>query len=160
MRDSLGGSFLLNLVIIFAGVVIALFVSILSYSKAYRIKNRIVEIIEKYGVYEKMGTDGKNIITEELNPDLAAAGYTVSLPRKCANIRTRLINEKYGDVLSENRNIYGYDYCVFEVTNRANHEGIFYVVVSFIHFEIPLIGDWVTLPVYGETRLLGKKYDY
>ena len=45
MRESLGGSMLLNLVVIFTGLIIIFFVGILSYSKAYRVKNRIVEII-------------------------------------------------------------------------------------------------------------------
>ena len=54
MRESLGGSMLLNLVVIFTGLIIIFFVGILSYSKAYRVKNRIVEIIEKYGTYEKI----------------------------------------------------------------------------------------------------------
>ena len=38
---------LLNLVVIFSGLVIVFFIGILSYSKAYRVKNRIVELIEK-----------------------------------------------------------------------------------------------------------------
>lgn len=161
MRESLGGSMLLNLVIIFAGLVIIFFISILSYSKAYRVKNRIVEIIEKYGVYEKIDANGENIITEELNADLSAAGYETSLPKKCDKIRTRLVNEKYGEGLSSNLNKkYGYDYCVFEMKNSENSTGKYYVVVTFIHFEVPIIGDFLTLPVYGETKILGKTYNY
>lgn len=161
MRESLGGSLLLNLVIVFAGLVIIFFISILSYSKAYRVKNRIVEIIEKYGAYEKIDANGKNAITEELNPDLSAAGYETSIPRKCDTIRTRLVNEKYTGALSSNLNkTYGYDYCVFEMKSSTNSTGKYYVVVTFIHFEIPILGDFLTFPVYGETKILGKTYDY
>ena len=38
--------------------------------------------------------------------------------------------------------------------------GNYYVVVTFIHFEFPVIGDILTFPVYGETKILNKSYDY
>lgn len=165
MRESLGGSMLLNLVIIFAGLVIVFFISILSYSKAYRVKNRIVEIIEKYDTYvELSGSSNANLVTEEINPDLKNAGYDASDPTRCTNIRKRLIDNSNGKYnakdLSNNKNIYGYNYCVFEVTNSVNKTGKHYVVVTFIRFEIPIIGDVLTFPVYGETKILGKTYDY
>jgi len=164
MRDSIGGSMLLNLVIIFAGLIIVLFISILSYSKAYRIKNRIVEIIEKYEVYNHTNDNVVNDAVDELNPDLMSAGYDASMPSRCANIRNRLIsneNGKYYDAdLSANLNTYGYNYCVFEVNKSINSTGKHYVVVTFIRFEVPIIGDVLTFPVYGETKTLGKVYDY
>ena len=73
MRESLGGGFLLNIVIIFAGVVIMLFIGILSYSKAYGVKNRIIEIIEKYGAYN-------DAVVKELNSDLKNAILSVLGP--------------------------------------------------------------------------------
>lgn len=162
MRESLGGSMLLNLVIIFAGLVIVFFIGILSYSKAYRVKNRIIEIIEKYGTYEKIDTStNTNAVTAELNEDLKAVGYETSLSKKCNTIRSRLINEKYDAGLSQNLNkSYGYNYCVFEVNKSTNSTGKYYVVVTFINFQVPIIGDFLTLPVYGETKILNKTYDY
>jgi len=162
MRESLGGSMLLNLVVIFTGLIIIFFVGILSYSKAYRVKNRIVEIIEKYGTYEKIDSStNTNIVTDELNNDLKAAGYETSLSKKCDTIRTRLVNEKYDSSLSQNINKnYGYNYCVYEMNKSTNSTGKYYVVVTFIHFQVPIIGDFLTLPVYGETKILGKTYDY
>ncbi|MBR6690846.1 MAG: hypothetical protein IKL65_05890 [Bacilli bacterium] len=155
---------LLNLVIIFAGLIIVLFISILSYSKAYRIKNRIVEIIEKYEVYNHTNDNVVNDAVDELNPDLMSAGYDASMPNRCANIRNRLIsneNGKYYDAdLSANLNTYGYNYCVFEMNKSVNKNGKHYVVVTFIRFEVPIIGDVLTFPVYGETKTLGKTYDY
>ena len=162
MREALGGSMLLNLVLIFAGIVIVFFIGILSYSKAYRVKNRIIEITEKYGVYDAT-------VAAEISPDLKAAGYDSTKPTRCNNIRGRLIdsqNGKYND-LGQNINdpsndsSYGYNYCVYEVTNSSvNNSGKYYVVVSFIKFEFPVIGDLLTIPVYGETKMLGKSYNY
>lgn len=165
MREAVGGSLLMNLVVIFTGIVIVFFVGILTYSKAYRVKNRIVEIIEKYGAYEVL--DGTtNLVTDEINPDLKAAGYNTANPTKCDDIRKDLIEgdkAKYKENnLSSNKNkTYGYNYCVFEVTgNSTNESGKYYVVVTFVHFEFPVIGDLLTIPVYSETKMLGKNYNY
>ena len=172
MRESIGGSMLLNLVIIFAGLVIVFFIGILSYSKAYRVKNRIIEIIEKYDTYIKLdGPNNLNSVTQEINSDLSIAGYNTSYPSKCDSIRTNLVTgekAKYDDSkLSQNLNTYGYNYCVFEVCNTKDstgkcidNAGKYYVVVTFIQFEIPVIEDVLTFPVYGETKILEKKYNY
>lgn len=141
---------LLNLVIIFTSLVIIIFASILSYSKAYKVKNRIVEVIEKYGVYD-------DSVVGEINSNLNIMGYDVSNPTKCDGIKERLVGEKYSN-LSDNLNTKnGYNYCVFEVELET---GKYYVVVSFIHFQVPVIGDILTFPVYSETQIIGKKYNY
>lgn len=163
MREALGGSLLLNLVLVFAGLVIAFFVGILSYSKAYRVKNRIIELIEKHEVYKE------NIAINEINPDLNNAGYLANSPTKCDSIQDNLVENKYnGNYLSDNLNKnYGYNYCVFEVCDEKDENGNciarngkYYVVVTFIHFEVPVIGDILTFPVYGETKMLDKNYEY
>lgn len=171
MRDSLGGSLLLNLVLIFSGVIVIFFIGVLSYSKAYRIKNRIIEIIEKHGTYVELDVNGQNAVTQELNPDLSAEGYDSSNPKKCESLRNRLVsgnNARYdADKLSGNLNGYGYNYCVFEMCNKKNSKnecdisyGKYYVVVTFVRFEFPVIGDIVEIPVYSETKILGKIYNY
>lgn len=158
MREAVGGSLLLNLVVIFTSIVIIFFIGILTYSKAYRVKNRIIEIIEKYDSYNSQ-------VVNEINSDLRTAGYNTSNSNRCDDVRKDLIegnNSKYvEDKLSENKNTYGYNYCVFEVTgNSVNEGGAYYVVVTFVQFEFPIIGDLLTIPVYSETKMLRKTYNY
>lgn len=160
MRESIGGSMLLYLVIIIVTAVMLLFSSILTYSKAYKIKNRIIEIIEKYGTYEKRGSVEESDVALELNSDLAAAGYNASNPTRCESVRKRLIsgdNARYS-MLGDNENTHGYNYCIFRSMNI--NDGYSYVVVTFVEFQIPIIGDVLTFPVYGETKILGKNYNY
>jgi len=179
MRESIGGSLLLNIVIIFAGLVIIFFAGILSYSKAYRVKNRTIELLEKYeefvmkdSTYDP-GTqqNGQYDVMDALLLDLRNAGYDASDPtQNCERVRNRLINNNTGkynpELLSNNKNNYGYNLCIFEMCNEGRNgngscEGSFYyVVVSFVRFEFPIIGDVLTFPVYGETKMLGKNYDY
>lgn len=160
MRESLGGSMLLNLVIIFASLIIVVFIGILSYSKAYKIKNRIVELIEKYGIYEVKKNSLDTYVELEINPDLSAAGYDVSTPTRCDNVKTNFLSKKYDlEDLSGNLNNHGYNYCVFR-NDGFGYGGSTYIVVTFIRFEVPIIADVLTFPVYGETKILGKTYDY
>ena len=163
MRDSVGGSMLLYIVIIIVTVVMLLFSSILTYSKAYKIKNRIVEIVEKYDKYDR-------VVAQEINADLSAAGYNPTLSStRCANIKSKLTTgnqskyKEYDDqnnqLFSDNKNSYGYNYCVFESTN-VEESGRYYVIVTFVEFQIPVINDFLSIPVYSETKILGKNYDY
>ena len=158
MRDAVGGSMLFYIVIIFVTAVMLLFSSIMTYSKAYRIKNRILEVIEKYGEYT-------NEATEEINIDLSASGYNSSYPSNCEKIRNRLIGDQDGRYasakISENQNkkennLGGYNYCVFKLDNVE--DGYSYIVVTFTEFQIPVIGEILTFPVYGETQTLGRTY--
>ena len=164
MRDAVGGSSLLYLVIIFVTVVMLMFSSVLTYSKAYRVKNRIIELIEKYELYEK-----KDGTVNAINSDLKTAGYSASNPTRCSssNVQNHLkeiLHTDYHSNLPKNINNYGYNYCVFEINSKDYPKNIsngkYYVVVTFIHFEVPVVGDLLTIPVYGETQMLGKSYNY
>lgn len=139
MRDAVGGSLLLNLVVFFTSVVILFFVGIIAYSKAYKIKNRIIEIIERNENYNEM-------VALELDEDLNKAGYTISTKEK--------VNQKCGD---DNLNKSEYFYCVYKY---GSIDGSLYKVVTYTRFEFPLIGDILIIPVKGETKVLGKNYNY
>lgn len=161
MRESLGSSLLLNIVVIFTGIVILFFVSILSYSKAYRVKNRIVELVEKNGSYENASV--------EIDKSLSEAGYAIANKNLCTSTRVQnhlknevgIITDSNDPVVSLNTTN-GYNYCIFEVNSENSYisNGKFYVVVTFVQFEIPIIEDLLTFPVYGETKILGKIYNY
>lgn len=167
MREAVGGSSLFYLVIFFAGFVMITFVGILSYSKAYRVKNRIIELVEKYEVYESVS--GKVDAVDAINPDLKNAGYDASKPTRCnsesvKNHLKEILPDEYHKKLPENKNNIGYNYCIFEINSnkypKKISNGKFYVVVTFVRYEFPIIGDVLTFPVYGETKILGKTYDY
>lgn len=140
MRDAVGGSLLLNLVVFFTSIVILFFVGIIAYSKAYKIKNRIIEVIEKHENYN-------DVVMLELDEDLKKAGYIISTKEK--------VNEKCG---VDNLNNSEYFYCVYEYETLNGSKS--YKVVTYTRFEFPLIGDILTIPVKGETKVLGKSYDY
>lgn len=156
MRDAIGGSSLLYLVIIFVTVVMLLFSTVLTYAKAYGVKNRIIEIIEKYETYD-------STTANEINSNLKSLGYDSSNPNRCNSIKGELESSngkyKFGSLTSKNE--YGYNYCVFETSDTSDvTNGKYYVVVTFSRFEFPIIGDVFSFPIYGETKILGKNYNY
>ena len=79
MREAIGSSLLFNLIIVIVIVMIAFLVGSLSYSKAFKVKNRIINIIEKYEGYNQ--TDSKLI--NEINSELKNMGYRINKNKKC-----------------------------------------------------------------------------
>lgn len=138
MKASLGGGFLLNIVVVIVSIVMLLFVGVLAYSKAYRIKNRVIETIENNNEYNKTAKD-------ILNEDLKTAGYTF----------VGINNERCE---AGNLNDSGYNYCVYGPFPSENGE--YYSVVTYMRFEFPVIGTSINIPIKGQTKILNKKYDY
>ena len=77
MNESIGGSALISLVVFIVGALLLIIVGALSYSKAYRVKNRIIGIIDKYEVFndQKDYNDYKDALSE-ISEDLASIGYS------------------------------------------------------------------------------------
>lgn len=143
MKEAFGTAYVVNFVIIFVILFIFFFVAGMSYTKAFKIKNRIVDIIEENGCYSE---DATCTSKDEINEILKDAGYRVtnSVP-KCESIKgatTLTINSNY------------FNYCVykFETTNR----GSYYKAAAFMYYEIPVIGVHMQFPVYGETKVMGE----
>ena len=162
MRESIGNSLLLNLVIIFSGIVILFFIGIITYSKAYRVKNRIIEIIEKYDGYTSCNlndSDSKCAI-KEINESLSESGYSL-ITKDCGKVQGHLDDVNVSlNAISDNKNSGDYNYCIYEVTDKSSDNSKYYIVATFVHFDFPVIGNWINIPVYGETKILGKAYNY
>lgn len=147
MKDAVGGSLLLNLVVIFTSIVILFFVGIIAYSKAYRVKNRIIEVIERYETFDERGI-------KELKTELLRVGYRTAtsdqIKSKCGEDSL-----SYNTDLNKNADFL---YCVYDKNNSTSGEA--YEVVTYVRFDFPVIGDFLMFPVKGETKVLGKGYDY
>lgn len=167
MREAIGSSLLLNIAIVFIGVISAFLISSIAYSKAYKVKNRIVSIIEKFDGqcnFEGYGTDNCTIAIEN---DLNAMGYSSNINSTCPGVEYSSENE---DILSVALIYDGFDtghkYCIYkyEMCDYTNPYGnsrvcsqnssvlYYYKVKTFMHFDIPLIGQFLEFPVSGETK--------
>lgn len=137
MRGALGNSLLLSVILFCLGVIIVFFVGILSYSKAYKVKNRIIDIIEKHEAYDNSAQD-------EIIESLGSMGYKLG---KCVKNTTKM-----------NLNTSDYKYCIYK---KFAENGEYYRVVTYIEFYFPVINELLdNIPVYGETKILKKDYSY
>lgn len=144
MREAIGGTWLFTIVIVF----IVLFTSFLAisvnYSKAFKVKNGIVNIIEKN---EGMSRDARTEISEYL----ATVGYVVY--SGCPNPSSVSISERAKGFDASNTDSTKYRYCVARVIdNSGNIQKNYYKVTVFFRLDLPILGDLFTFPVTGETK--------
>lgn len=145
MKEAIGTSFVFNLMMIFIGVLIAMFVGSLAYTKGFKVRNKIIDIIEKYEKYDI--NDSAEI--DEINDSLSSIGYQVrgDNTSKC---KARGNANQVTNTIQNN----DYEYCVYEYNTSR---GKYYGVTVFIHVDIPLIGGLINIPLYGESRLVYSK---
>ena len=140
MKAATGNAMLMNIIIVFLVIVMALLVTSISYTKAFRIKNRIVDIIEYYdGNFNDVGT--KANITKEINNSLSSVGYRLSGSKKCKEID----NKKAIELASN------YQVCIYEYDNSTR--GKYYKVIAYMYFDVPVVGGILNIPVSGETKV-------
>ena len=151
MKESIAQSFIISLILFFFGILVLLLFGSINYSKAYKAKNRIITIIEKYG---SLTDDAK----KEISDNLQKGGYQTVLER--TNIGTKC--QKFVKNLGCAKLVYPvagdgtggrhHQYCVIEVNSSSI--GNYYQVITFMKFNVPIIGDVLEFPVKGETKVL------
>jgi len=137
MKESIANTYILNIVIVFVIIFMFFFAGSLSYTKAFKVKNKIVDILEKYETYDK------NAI-QEIEQQLGEMGYRVSKGNKACPTR----NGKTSIASTIN----AYRYCVYEYETP---KGNYYGVAAYMYFDFPIIGGTMEFPVYGETKIMG-----
>ncbi len=147
MRDAIGQSFLVMIIIFFIIAVALLFVGSIGYSKAFKIKNRIIDIIEQSGGYN----DEAEAKIESVLDDI---GYQVMVGNTS---HCRAKGEGVQVHPSSGTSYGNYDYCVFkyESSEDTNRPYTYYGVTTFMTIHIPVIHQFIQLPVYGETKTFG-----
>jgi len=137
MKEAIGTSLVFTLIMIFTGVLIVIYVGSLSYTKGFKVRNKIIDIIDKNDGYS-------TAVEEEIEKELAAIGYGLNKSDKTCK------QKKGHDAIQTS----DYRYCLYEYTNDT--KGVYYGVTVFIQVDIPLIGKFVEIPLYGETKLIFK----
>ena len=139
MREAIGNSFFTTISIVFLLLIMSLLVASLTYSKAYKAKNKVVAVIEKYNGW----TDAAR---NEVDQDLFRMGYKTNTNNNtCRQIENMtLVHDTRAGV---------YDYCVYRVSSGR---GEYYHSVTFMHFDVPIVGQYLNLEVKGDSRTIYK----
>lgn len=150
MKEAIANAGVFNLIIIFVIILLAFFIGSLGYSKAFKVKNIIVNEIEK----EKGYTEEVNKTVEDL---LGKIGYRMNTG--FSSNSCPLVDG--GSIVNLGSN---YQYCVYKFddcrTNRNTNTGecknskssIYYRVVTYMYFDVPIINNLIKIPVVGETK--------
>lgn len=143
MKEAIGNASVFGLAIAFIGIMILVFLSSLNYTKAFKIKNRLVDIIEQYDDGYSIGN--RDAINTQIETVLREIGYGVNTSNKqCPNI------EKNGKTYTVLNNTYNYRYCIYEFSSTR---GSYYKVIAYMQLDIPVIGEYIQIPVSGETKV-------
>ena len=149
MRESIVGTWIVGIVIVFIVIFTGYLALSVNYSKAFKVKNGIISIIE-----ENEGLTDK--AQEQIIKYLNSTGYYVY--GSCSKIDTDYVGneEAINGVLTgyeRQGTTDKYKYCVFErtVENDALNRK-YYRVTVFFKFDIPLLDNAFTFPVTGETK--------
>lgn len=135
MREATGNAFIIMMVTSIIGIIMVFFVGSISYSKSYRIKNHIINIIQ-----EKRGWDNSE---QEIEEYMADVGYNVRRNGTCP------YDTKCHQAINNQRT---YNYCVYKCDDGNLTK---YKVITYMKFEFPVINSIVQIPIKGETTTFG-----
>ena len=148
MREAIGGTWLFGLVITFI-VFFASFLAVsINYSKAFHVKNNVVDLISKY---EGNNCSARKKISEYLKTSGAlVTGKCPSLEdNKSEYIGYNLAGENVGT----GKDAY-YCIAVDETDSNSNMNKKFYRVIVFYKIDLPVLGNIATFKIKGETETI------
>lgn len=159
MRRTIGGTWVFQLVIIFVLMFAAYLALSINMSKTYKMKNEMLNFIEKnQGV-----TDGENGSIYLINNYLRYNNYRAT--GKCeegyygalsidddTNSNFEFVNES---------NTSKYYYCIKKVTNynKSYPQRSYYRVKLFLEFNLPVVGNIINFNVEGKTTEISHTFD-
>lgn len=129
MKQSIGQSVSINIIVIFIVIMFAFIAGILSYTKAFKVNSNIAKALET--------SEGYNDISKkEISRILTGLGY-IQMPVSCSNSSSEDGDDEMG-------------ICILEVQDDSNHYS--YRITTYITFEIPLIGQTLRVPIKSKTE--------
>ena len=162
MRESMGGAWLLQLMIVFILLFVAFLTVSINYTRAFRVKNEVLSFLER-----EEGLTNKATVANDfggayqlINNYLKLSGYK--------NKGACPIGENYKGITSldvDNGNEYvedgtKYYYCVKKTrTQKNNNQAAYYDVILFFDFNLPVFGNITTYSVVGTTSVITNPAD-
>ncbi len=158
MREAIGGVFTLQIILVFVILINGYMAYSVNYTRAFRVKNSIINIIE-----EREGFSEGSKAAEEISSLVKTAGYGLSSVQQQA---VRNMNHQNGWYCS------GADgYCVKCIDNTGNnainvddasYRGVYYTVKTYVNMDIPILNRIFTglpdfLSVRGDTKTVYAK---
>lgn len=158
MRESIGGMWLFSIVITFIVLFVSFIAYSISYTRAFKVKNEIINYIERAEGFTTYDGDLREVPLSELNYLASSNEATVDV---LAYLQIQNIGYNYSIADQVDCSQYGYGhnqvggYCLKRFCpNNENGQKIYYKVTTFIAFKIPVLNFIFKIPISGETKAL------
>ena len=136
MKDSFGGTFMINLMLVFIVIYISFMCIVISYSKAFRVKNSIINILEQ-NMYS--GSADKDTITK-------VDDYLRKVPYFEHDHAVKECKNKDAIVTDQGA-------CIIDMS-KDNEEYKYFKVITYIAIEFPFFNLSLVVPISGETKTI------
>ena len=151
MREAIGSTWLTGIVITF----IVLFSGFLSYSisytKAFRVKNEILNIIEKNEGFGTSSNDLNNISSSSLEEDNSTEAQAFRFIKSIGYNYDKF--ENINNLCKEGEKQKG-GYCLVKYCPNEENDRVYYKVTTYISLSLPIIDIGINIPITGETKSL------
>lgn len=144
MRQAIGGTWLIQLMIVFILLFVAYITLMINYNKVIKTKNEAIAMIEKY---EGLNNDSIELVNDYLK--------YVSYKGQGVCVNKRGVVGIYGatdlnnNTLEEAEVNKKYYYCVKKY--KGAHNTNYYQISLYYRFNIPIFGDFTSFNVKGST---------
>ena len=130
MRDAYGGTFMIEIMMVFVVLFVSFTAVIVNVAKTFRIKNELINIIEQDGGYNT-----------KAESDISSYFDTTSY---------QLIGDRPSSC-SDNKYWHDSKYCVTPLPDENNTE--YYKVTVYVSISLPIFDLSFIIPVSGETEV-------
>ena len=166
MKESIGGTWLIGIVALFIVLFSAFMAYSINYTKAFRAKNGIIDLIEQnegYTFYN--GSNIYNMKQEELMNDRSVQAKAYALVKSMgydygSKSENKVVCNNDGTISDATKIDAAYQpggYCVYRF---CNSDGTYrYKVVTYVMMKFPVINFGITVPIKGETKTLYYEID-
>ena len=166
MRESIGGTWLIGIVALFIVLFSAFMAYSINYTKAFRAKNGLIDLIEQnegYTFYN--GSNIDNMTQEQLMNDSSVQAQAYALVKSMgydygSKSENKVVCNNDGTISDATKIDAAYQpggYCVYRF---CNSDGTYrYKVVTYVMMKFPVINFGITVPIKGETKTLYYQID-
>ena len=160
MKESIGNAFVFGFFIFFAFLTLFILTVSINYSRASKIKNRLLAKVQAYAEStSNISADGSIDVIDfesedfiyEVEHELASLGYRRNdggYHQNNCDLNGDDQKQKNAKVMNPNSN---YKYCIYAYETSR---GYYYGVKTYMYFDIPIIGSTLEFPIYGETKVI------
>ncbi len=155
MREAIGSTWTFQLIIIFILIFACFLTLVISYSKAYTLKNEVLTMIEKYEGITRNTDEGIGS-QEIINNYLTNNSYRTTGSCETEYYGATNLTGEYEKAQSGRK----YYYCFKESKLKSgNGNAIVYDITLFYKFNLPVVGEITTFRVDGRTNsFIGSNY--